>query len=75
MTPGFIGSLQAMEVIKYLTGAGRLLTNTLLVVHADDMEFARLELPDKDENCPVCGKHPTIEKAELAEQRSCEIRK
>ena len=75
VTPGFIGSLQATEVVKYLTGSGTLLTNTLLVVHADDMEFARLELPEKDENCPVCGKHPTITKADLAEQRSCEVRK
>ena len=74
VTPGFIGSLQATEVVKYLTGSGTLLTNTLLVVHADDMEFARLELPEKDENCPVCGKHSTILKAELAEQNACEIK-
>lgn len=74
VTPGFIGTLQATEVVKYLTGTGTLLTNTLLVVHGDDMEFARLEIPEKDEDCPVCGKHPTITKAELADQPVCEVR-
>lgn len=55
VTPGILGTLQAAEVIKYLTGVGSLLTNTLLVVHAEDMEFARLELPGRIENCPACG--------------------
>lgn len=72
ITPGILGTLQATEVIKVLTGIGTPLTNTLLVVHADDMEFARLEIPGRDENCPVCGKHPTITKAELAEQPVCD---
>ena len=74
VTPGFIGSLQATEVVKILTGAGTLLTNTLLVVHGDDMEFARLEMPGPDEDCPVCGKHPVITKAELAEQPVCAVK-
>lgn len=74
VTPGFIGTLQATEVVKFLTGTGTLLTNTLLVVHGDDMEFARLELPEPDEDCPVCGKRPTILKAELADQPVCEIK-
>lgn len=71
VTPGLIGTIQATEVVKFLTGAGTLLTNTLLVVHADDMEFTRLELEGPDEDCPVCGAHPSIRKPELAEQPSC----
>lgn len=71
--PGLLGSIQATEVIKYLTGVGTLLTNTLLVVHADEMEFTPLQVPGKDEDCPVCGAHPTITTLELAEQEACEL--
>lgn len=72
--PGLLGSIQATEVIKYLTGVGTLLTNTLLVVHADDMEFARLELPEKDATCPVCGEHPSITTLRMEEEEACEIK-
>ncbi|MBO7689745.1 MAG: adenylyltransferase, partial [Clostridia bacterium] len=72
--PGLLGSIQATEVIKYLTGVGSLLTNTLLVVHADDMEFARLELPEKDETCPVCGRTPTITTLRMEEEEACEVK-
>lgn len=53
--PGVIGSLQATEAIKYLTGAGSLLTGYLLTYDALDMEFRKIKLPKQVANCPVCG--------------------
>lgn len=60
--PGVIGSLQAMEAIKYLVGVGDLLTGYLLTYDGLKMEFRKVKLPHHIENCPVCGEHPTITK-------------
>lgn len=54
---GVIGSLQAMEVLKYLLGAGELLTGRLLTYDALKMEFRTVELPKHVPDCPVCGKN------------------
>ncbi len=56
---GVTGSLQAMEAIKYIVGAGDLLTGKLLTYDALTMQFRTVKLP-KDEDCAVCGIHPTI---------------
>lgn len=56
---GTIGSLQAMEAIKYIIGQGDLLTGRLLTYDAMKMEFRTVKLP-QDDNCAVCGAHPTI---------------
>ena len=53
--PGVIGSLQAMETIKYLTGAGTLLTGRLLCFDGLTMNFVTVELPP-DPDCPACGR-------------------
>lgn len=42
---GVVGSVQAAEVIKYLTGAGDLLTNRMLMMDLLTMEFTVLEVP------------------------------
>ncbi|MCD8176403.1 MAG: HesA/MoeB/ThiF family protein [Tannerellaceae bacterium] len=39
---GIAGSIQATEAIKYITGAGTLLTNQLLIFDARTMQFTRL---------------------------------
>lgn len=54
--PGVIGSLQAMEAIKYLSGVGELLTGKLLTYDAMKTEFRTVKLPDHVPDCPVCGK-------------------
>lgn len=51
---GVVGSVQAIEAIKVLVGAGRTLTGRLLVLDALRMEWRTLKLP-KDPACPVCG--------------------
>ena len=53
---GVIGSLQAMEAIKYLLGTGELLTGKLQTYHALQNEFRTVKLPDHVPDCPVCGK-------------------
>ncbi|MDR3354761.1 MAG: HesA/MoeB/ThiF family protein [Synergistaceae bacterium] len=59
---GVIGSLQAMEAVKYLAGAGELLTGFLLTYDALEMKFRKVKLPDKAGGCAVCGEHPAITK-------------
>lgn len=53
--PGVIGSLQAMEAIKYLLGVGELLTGKLLTYDALKMEFRTVQLPHHVPDCPVCA--------------------
>jgi adenylyltransferase/sulfurtransferase len=56
---GILGTIQATEAIKFFTGAGELLTNTLLRFDALTMEFRRIPLR-RQEDCPVCGVTPVI---------------
>lgn len=69
---GVIGSLQAMEAIKYLLGVGELLTGYLLTYDALTMEFRKIKLPKDTHNCAVCGDHPTILEPIDYEQEVCE---
>ncbi|MFX0096516.1 MAG: ThiF family adenylyltransferase [Candidatus Hodarchaeota archaeon] len=54
VTPGVIGCIQAMEVIKFVIGVGNLITNRLLVFDGIDMEFINIEIR-KNPNCLECG--------------------
>ncbi|MDW7774210.1 MAG: HesA/MoeB/ThiF family protein [Desulfobulbaceae bacterium] len=56
---GMLATIQATEAVKYLTGAGRLLTDKLLQFDALTMQFRTVVLSPQD-NCPVCGKNPSI---------------
>lgn len=59
VVPGVIGSLQALEVIKLLTGVGESLVGRLLLF--DGLQGTTRELPlSRDPDCPLCGAHPTI---------------
>jgi len=53
-TAGVIGSIQAAEVIKYLTGTGTLLTDRLLLWNGADATCDVLPAP-REPACPVCG--------------------
>jgi adenylyltransferase/sulfurtransferase len=52
-TPGIIGSLQAMETIKLLTGTGSTLKGKLLVCDFSDMDFTTIDIA-KNTRCPAC---------------------
>ena len=69
---GVIGSLQAMEAIKYLIGVGDLLTGKLLTYDALKMEFHTIKLPKANGTCAVCGDHPTITELIDYEQVECD---
>jgi adenylyltransferase/sulfurtransferase len=53
-TPGVIGCLEAMEVIKFLAGVGENLKGRLLVWCGDDMEFCVYPVA-KNPSCAACG--------------------
>ena len=52
---GIIGSVQAAEAIKLLTGLGKPLCGRLLLLDALTMEWRSLRLPP-DPTCPVCAR-------------------
>jgi adenylyltransferase/sulfurtransferase len=52
--PGMIGTIQATETIKLITGVGEPLVSRLLVVDAKRMRFRTIEVR-RDPACPVCG--------------------
>lgn len=56
---GIMGSIQATEAIKYLTGVGELLTDRLLLVDALTMQFQTMQFAH-NHACPICGEQPTI---------------
>ncbi|MRS02683.1 HesA/MoeB/ThiF family protein [bacterium] len=53
-TPGVIGSLQAMETLKYLTGIGECLKGRLLIFDGDNMSFETIKVKRRP-GCSVCG--------------------
>lgn len=56
---GLLGTVQATEVLKFITGAGQLLTDALFRFDTLTMDFRRIPLR-RQEDCPVCGKAPVI---------------
>jgi len=54
VTPAVIGSIQATEVIKYLAGAGNLLTNRLLLYDGLQMVFNEFAV-NRNPDCDHCG--------------------
>ena len=57
--PGIIGSLQALEAIKLILGAGETLTGRLLLFDGLRMTFREVTLR-RDPDCPICGTAPTV---------------
>jgi molybdopterin/thiamine biosynthesis adenylyltransferase len=70
---GMLGTIQAAEALKYLTGVGELLTNRLLSFNAKTMEFRTIKTK-RSEKCPVCGAHPTVTQLVDYEQAACEFK-
>ena len=56
---GVIGSLQALEAIKIITGIGETLRGRLLAYDALSQSFQTLQLP-RNPACPLCGESPSI---------------
>jgi adenylyltransferase/sulfurtransferase len=54
-----VGSIQATEAIKVLTGIGEPLLGSLMVYDALEMSYRKIKVR-KDPECAVCGEHPTV---------------
>ncbi len=70
---GMLGTIQAAEALKYITGAGDLLTDSLLSFNAKTMNFRKVKLR-KTDDCPVCGKNPTITELVDGQQAVCDLK-
>ncbi|MBQ0057114.1 MAG: HesA/MoeB/ThiF family protein [Bacteroidales bacterium] len=56
---GTVGTLQATEAIKVLTGIGSPLTNAILTYDALTVQFQRFDI-QPNPNCMLCGSHPSV---------------
>ncbi len=70
---GMLGTIQAAETLKFLTGAGELLTNNLLIFDALKMRFRKVKVKGRD-SCEICGKEPTIKELVDEAQPVCDIK-
>jgi sulfur-carrier protein adenylyltransferase/sulfurtransferase len=57
--PGIMGSIQAVQALNIVLGNGEPLIGRLLVFSASDTSFTELRIR-KNQDCPVCGRDPTI---------------
>lgn len=57
---GILGSLQALEAIKYLLGIGELLVGKVLRFDGLTMHNRISNIPHANPSCGVCGSHPAI---------------
>ncbi len=57
--PGLVGTLQALEVLKWIIGTGTSASGRLLLIDAHDLRFREIAVP-RDPACAVCGDAPTI---------------
>lgn len=70
---GMLGTIQAAEVLKYVTGVGDLLTNRLLSFNAKTMNFRNINLKPNPK-CPVCSANATIKTLVDYEQAICDLK-
>lgn len=70
---GMLGTIQAAETLKYITGVGELLTDKLLTFNAKTMNFRKISTRRHD-GCPLCGTHPTVTRLVDYEQPACELK-
>lgn len=57
--PGIVGSMQAVEAVKLIIGAGEPLVGKLLMIDTLDQSYRTLNV-QRDATCPLCGDHPTV---------------
>ena len=57
--PGIVGTVQAVEAIKLITGIGKPLVGRLLLHDALAMTFREVRIR-RDRECVLCGDHPTV---------------
>ena len=65
---GILGTIQATEAIKYLTGAGELLTDRLLVCDALTMQFRNVPVR-RSSSCAACGIDASLSHSDKSDVR------
>ncbi len=68
-----LGTIQDAEALKFLTGTGTLLTDTILTFDALDMDFRKVKLR-RNVSCPLCGSNATIVELFDEEQPVCDLK-
>jgi molybdopterin/thiamine biosynthesis adenylyltransferase len=71
---GMLGTIQAAETLKYITGVGELLTDKLLTFNAKTMDFRKIST-HRNHKCKLCGDNPTITELIDYEQTACDLHK
>ena len=66
---GVIGSIQALEAIKYVTGIGELLLGKIYHLDGLTMKSRIVFIHKKSEACMVCGKNRTINDVSQCEEK------
>lgn len=66
---GIVGTMQALEVIKLVVGAGEALAGRMLIVDSLAAEYRTVRI-QKSQSCPVCGPKRTIHSM-VAETVAC----
>jgi len=57
--PGVIGSMEALEAIKLLLGAGKSLAGKMVYFDTLSTDYVRVLKIRRNPECPVCSEHPT----------------
>ncbi|HVC44421.1 MAG TPA: molybdopterin-synthase adenylyltransferase MoeB [Candidatus Binataceae bacterium] len=57
--PGVIGSIEALEAIKLLIGAGKSLAGKMVYFDTLSADYVRVLKIRRNPECPVCSDHPT----------------
>jgi molybdopterin/thiamine biosynthesis adenylyltransferase len=68
-----LGTIQAVEAMKSVTGTGTLLTNAMLTFDALSMDFRKIKVR-RNPLCPICGEHPSITVLADEEQPVCDLK-
>ena len=70
---GMLGTIQAAEALKFITGVGDLLTNRMMIFDAKKMNFRTVKVK-KNPKCPVCSETPEITSLIDYEQAVCDLK-
>lgn len=60
MMSGIVGTLQALEAVKYILNMGELLTGRMLIINGLKMQFRIVKLSSSNNTCRVCSKNANI---------------
>ena len=60
VVPGILGTLQALEALKIVSGMGPSLSSKLLFFDAASMSFRTAKLRGRSPSCALCGDSPSI---------------